>query len=1350
MRGVGGPTVKPPRKRAGGSRDDDARDAGAIGTLGSAARTTASSPISIGPSGASLASPAGGDLISFLPDPMAFAAREQSELIGHALSMPVPLTVEHHGHRTPTANVAVFSAQALATDRDSGVHSGTRFEIEARDPPRMSMNLMFTDELPLVGSTVEYDVVVRYTRALVYVSGDGDQLQVAIDGWLGFTASQWAGIGLWPTESGTFAALLDKRATAGSASVSVTAHGRIGELTSVHTSAAASLRAQYEEGAAQLMSSFGVTASLGAEPDPRAGFLAPQAAIAQQHDAADAFLHWVLAATEQKMIAQLDVEFPKDLARLKRLLLEEYIDGDDERAIIAIIRTWSEHRDVLHASGRSYFDEFLTALKHSTWARDYGLWSGSSTSYYTSLFEETEEKAGEITSLIASSSREFGDYVPAWDLEAQGRAPNPELTKQTASRVLDALKGYTSDNDEHLIVGTMTGLPGPTQRAVLQDIMSRYDEREYLVFGKYGEAWGGGMLYWLFEDLDADDRTTLSKDLVAKGVLDADMAAVLVGGRGWGGKYLPFTTRKAQEGAQFFAEKANEGHWWAYPLGVACSLWLPETAGTTVATITAARVLPGLARLHPYIATGLLTTGTFLSSYELGIHAQELATGKDPYTGRELTREEMIQSALLGVSSALFLGAGFASAPGVQRQLFDARGPQFELPPGFEVGQTELPAFTPRGQRMSTPFGEEGAQYVRAPNGEVFEIRGQAAGDRFTVTRLSTGQKLTIGRDGTIISGPAGALPSTTQSMADATAAVTTPAAGGPGMSMVPTTGGGLGPLAAPTTDFTPYAPPTGLAQFGPTTMLAPSPTTTLAPSPALTPAVDAATLAQIRGGAVGVIRDAVALTDAQVATSLDAQLAKVSPTNVDELVAGFPGREAAARLTLARAAGFASMESMNALRAAIDGHLARGGKLFVPGRGSLADNLAYLSDKEMFTGQTGVDHQADLMVATTKQLVPGAIVLLDSVVLDLIASDASFASALGTKHCVLIEPRGLVGGISMFNSPQPIQLGDHASRVLARADVLLASGAAADLEAAIALALAEPTTQGLAAAGVTNPVEVVDPGRAAGTDSASIATQVSGRQGMTAAEIATALTGRTAAEQQMIRELLAHQGEVFSPRRFAEALVAKHTEVLARAAALSIPADKVYFLIPLDNKSYGMIAMAHREATGTPTSRYLNGPDDVKGLARDTMVVIFDDVAGSGDSLHRAVAAIGKGQHSRVLSATTNYPGHVLVAPMVSTEAASSLFSGMGPSGLGTVPGLEYSPQSMARAVTESAFFRGLDDVQKQALRNLLGRFGYGSNALSMAFPYMSPDNNNELFYRLFARFYIMNRNQSAAKTPP
>ncbi|MEZ4401136.1 MAG: hypothetical protein R3B06_14015 [Kofleriaceae bacterium] len=1325
------------------------------------------------------AGPPGGDLLAFMPDPAQFAMREQRETLGHGLTMPAPLTIEHRAYRTQTTNLAVFSAQALAIDQDSGVHSGTRFEIEAREPPRTSQSWLVTDEIPWLTTATDYDVVVRYTRALAYVNGDGDQLQVTVNGWLGYTASQWAGIGVWPTDSGSFAALLDKRANAGSSTVSVTARGRIGDVTSSHITAAVTLRGQYEEAAALLMSSLGVTATLGAGPDPRTAFLAPHAAVGEQHAAAAAFLRWVLETTEARIVAQLDVDFPRDLARLQGLLLEEYIDGDDERAIIEIIRTWSRHRDVLHASGRSYFDEFLNALRQSSWSRDYGLFTGSSTSFYTSLFEETEEKAGEITSLIATNSRAFGDYVPAWDLEAQGRAPNPELTKQTASRVLDALKGYTSGDDEHLILQTMTGLPGPTQRAVLQDIMSRHDEREYLVFGKYGEAWGGGMLYWLFEELDADDRAELSKDLVAKGVLDANMAAVLEAGRGWGGKWLPFTTRKAQEGAQFFAEKANEGHWWAYPLGVACSLWLPETAGTTVATITAARVLPGVARLHPYVATGLLTTGTFLSSYELGIHAQELATGKDPYTGRELSREEMLQSALLGVSSALFLGAGFASAPGVQRELFSARAPRFTLPPGFEVGQTELPAFTPRGQSFGTPFGEEGVQYVRhAATGEVFEIRGAAGGDRFTVTRLSTGEQVTIGRDGAVIPGPAGSLPANAQSIADALAAVTTPPAGGAGTAIVPTTGGAIDPVgtgpgpgiapSAPPTGFVPYAPPTGLAPYAPPTGLAPfGATTTAVPSlvltptltptlapaltPTLTPAVDAATLAQIRGGTPGVIRDAAALTDAQVVASLDAQLAKVTPTNVDELVAAFPGREAAARLVLARASGFGPMEAMNGLRAAIDQHLADGKRLFAPGRGSLADNLAYLSDKAMFEGQPGVNHQAAAMVATTTQLENGAIVLLDRVVLDMIANDATFAAELVSKHCVLVEPRGLVGGISMFNTPQAMQLADHTARILARADAIMAGGPI-DLEAAIAQALAAPTTQVLAAAGVTNPVEVVDPGRAAATDSATISTQVSGRQGMTPDELSAALATRPAGERAMIRELLAHQGEVFSPRRFAEALLAKHQEILARAAAMSIPADKVYFLIPLKNKSYGMIAMAHREATNTPSNRYLNGPEDVKGLGPDTMVVIFDDVGGSGDSLHQAVAAIDKGKHPMVFAPTTSYPGHVMVAPMVSTEAAAALFAGTGrygPSGLDAVTGLEFRPQAMARALTESVFFRGLDATQQQTLSDIVGKKGFGQNALSMAFPYMSPDNNNGLFYELFARFYIMNRNQKAAKVP-
>ncbi|PRQ08157.1 hypothetical protein ENSA7_21290 [Enhygromyxa salina] len=39
------------------------------------------------------------------------------------------------------------------------------------------------------------------------------------------------------------------------------------------------------------------------------------------------------------------------------------------------------------------------------------------------------------------------------------------------------------------------------------------------------------------------------------------------------------------------------------------------------------------------------------------------------------------------------------------------------------------------------------------------------------------------------------------------------------------------------------------------------------------------------------------------------------------------------------------------------------------------------------------------------------------------------------------------------------------------------------------------------------------------------------------------------------------------------------------------------------------------------------------------------------------------------------------------------------------------------------------------------------GGNALSLAFSYMSPDNNSGVFAEEFAHFFIVNRNKKAVK---
>jgi hypothetical protein len=515
---------------------------------------------------------------------------------------------------------------------------------------------------------------------------------------------------------------------------------------------------------------------------------------------------------------------------------------------------------------------------------------------------------------------------------------------------------------------------------------------------------------------------------------------------------------------------------------------------------------------------------------------------------------------------------------------------------------------------------------------------------------------------------------------------------------------------------------------------------------PQLTPEqANQAELDRIRNGQPGKIRDSSELSNADVVKSLDAQLAKVSPEGVQGIAAKFPGQENQAMLVMARASGFGNMESMNALRAAMDPLLAGGAKLFVPGRGSLADNIAYAADKEAFAGQPGVNHESNLQPLTTKvgELEPGCVVILDKVVLDLIANKPGFAQELVAKGCKLIEPKGFTSGINMFNAKDAGKIEEHTRRILDRANALVTGGSAPNFEEAVSAVLSEETKNVLAAKGVTNAVQVVDPAQHAAVTAQGISQQVSGTQGMTEAELEQALDGLPEDKKNLARELLARQGEVFSPRRFAESLAAKHAELMEKVKPT--PPQKVFFLIPKSNKSYGMIAMAHAEATGTPPGQYLNGPKDAANIPPDAVIIIFDDVAGSGDSLHQASSALGKSQPPHPSApVVTDFPGRVIIVPMVSTEQAKALFAGP------NLQGAEFDPQQMSKALEESDFFKGLDVPTQNKLLAFVRPMGFGGNAVTMAFPYMSPDNNNYLFWKRFARYFIMNRNQKAAKEPP
>jgi hypothetical protein len=358
----------------------------------------------------------------------------------------------------------------------------------------------------------------------------------------------------------------------------------------------------------------------------------------------------------------------RDVDRVEDILLNGlpalYPAQADE--LVTVVWRWSQAKDIRLEDGTSYFDAFLARLRRDSWYTDYFVTESASHTYFDTLLSEGGPRMGEISGLITQYSREFGGYRPTWMLFDPTGGPrkdvstsvNPDVVKRTTDLVIEHLSGLTGGGESRVVADILTGLPGPELAAVIQELMSRYASE--------GEAWDVGMLYWVFEDLTAEDRAVVAMDLKARGIMDADTVDALASGRGWGGKYLPYTTRKGEEAAMYWADVVNNSSgpkkWGGALAGGFASLWTPHTAAVTVLTLATPGIGKGLVGAVPAAADVLAVAGTGIASFQVTISLQELITGKNVWTGVPLDEGEKIASVLRVVSNVLFLGAGFAAA----------------------------------------------------------------------------------------------------------------------------------------------------------------------------------------------------------------------------------------------------------------------------------------------------------------------------------------------------------------------------------------------------------------------------------------------------------------------------------------------------------------------------------------------------------------------------------------------------------------------------------------------------------------------------------------------------------------
>ncbi len=337
-----------------------------------------------------------------------------------------------------------------------------------------------------------------------------------------------------------------------------------------------------------------------------------------------------------------------------------------------IVQRWAARADLRAPGGRTYFDVFLGRLRDDYWYRDYLITTGAKHTYFDSMFDCAGDDAVELSILIGKNSREFGAYRPAWAMverviqpqmagaqPAQPLQVNSELVTRTTDFILSRLKGVTFAGESHEIVDLMINLPAPEQVAVLNGIESHYDDRELFgLVGKYGEASGTGMLYWLFDDLKSADRDRLAKSLVDNGVFSNDSAQALAAGRKIISRTLPWITGKiselAEERAEYWADKAvHDDSKMAYVWGSLDSLFDRQHIDFTIFTLIAPKLFKGVGNLSPTL--GKILGGALLikTGFDASVTALDLLLNYHQMSG-----VERLSKILNLASTALMIGAG--------------------------------------------------------------------------------------------------------------------------------------------------------------------------------------------------------------------------------------------------------------------------------------------------------------------------------------------------------------------------------------------------------------------------------------------------------------------------------------------------------------------------------------------------------------------------------------------------------------------------------------------------------------------------------------------------------------------
>jgi hypothetical protein len=462
-----------------------------------------------------------------------------------------------------------------------------------------------------------------------------------------------------------------------------------------------------------------------------------------------------------------------------------------------------------------------------------------------------------------------------------------------------------------------------------------------------------------------------------------------------------------------------------------------------------------------------------------------------------------------------------------------------------------------------------------------------------------------------------------------------------------------------------------------------------------------------------------------EVLCDIDLQIQDVSSSDIGQLVKqNFPASEEAEAIqAMQHLTQFGNMKSLNHLQEELHIFKRDGYEVCSTGEGTLASSMHYLSKKSNRCSTSPFVHSAiDIAGITTRG--KGAI-LIDQNVLYQLKNNKKLLEHIRNNDFKILYVDGWAEGLNPFNQTSLEILGIKAREAIDRAKALQ-SKVSLNFNEALKQTISRPMLDEVEGLGINKPVHILHNQTRLTTDIFYDANEVAknlATDKMSQEELTGILDKFSDIKyKETALDLLKRETQIFSPRRLARAAEKKQLAIEAFAQKKNIPQENIYYYIPKTGKSYGIVSMQHQIVNGISPRQIVTG---VKQVPSDhSMIVILDDVAGSGNSLMEVYDDIKE----------ASFPGPVVISPTISTTIAQKAIA----KEIGDC--IQYIPGEVITSPLDSLYFKSLPHEQQDLQAMLMGSLGFDSNGLCVAFPYMAPDNNNVFFAKNIASKFTLN----------